>query len=173
MQLKLSSATESSLARVAQLTQKTNQFNLTSKRYCEDEIKEFIHSEKYDVVVLEVSDRFGHMGEVGVLIIFYNDNTAHIDTFLLSCRVLGRTIEKTFLRKAIQVCNSKGVSVLCASYLPTPKNIQVKNFYAELGFKVESESDTETKYELILNNACKNDDETYFFVENLWFSNTK
>ena len=85
--------------------------------------------------------------------------------------MLGRTIEKIFLRKAIQVCSSKGVSVLCASYLPTPKNSQVKNFYAELGFKVESESDSETKYELILNSACKNDDESYFFVENLWLKN--
>ncbi|MFT2111492.1 HAD-IIIC family phosphatase [Marinomonas sp. 2405UD68-3] len=173
MHLKVSLATKNNISRVAQLTQKTNQFNLTTKRYSEDDIKTRIDSNKYDVVLLEVSDRFGYMGEVGVVIVSYHENLAIIDTFLLSCRILGRTVEKAFLSNVLQTLKLKGILVVNASYLPTSKNSQVAYFYNELGFNVKSESNTETTYELILNYICENNNDTYFIIESLWQTTIK
>lgn len=170
MKLTLSLVKQHSIDRVAQLTQKTNQFNLTTKRYSEDNIREFINSKQSDVVVLDVSDRFGDIGEVGTLIVHYIDDIAYIDTFLLSCRALGRTIEHEFLTKAIEVFKSKGISVVKASYLPTSKNGQVSGFYTELGFTMVTESNDETKYELVLSSSVNNNTAQYFVVDNFWLA---
>ena len=82
-----------SLDRLSQLTQKTNQFNLTTKRYTVNELKVKLGN-KNDIIHISVQDRFGDYGIVGLCIIDYLDNQANIDSFLMSCRVIGRKIEK-------------------------------------------------------------------------------
>ena len=116
----------SQIARITQLVNKTNQFNLTTKRYSQAQIEKLMSSQK--VFSFRVKDRFGDMGIVGVAIII--DNT--IDTLLLSCRVLGRGIEDRIMD--ILIKESKGN--LNSVYIPSAKNMQVENLYDRLGFEL-------------------------------------
>lgn len=117
-----------STARIAELTQKTNQFNLTTKRYKESEICDLMSDGL--VYSLSVRDKFGDNGLTGVCIIKGNV----IDTFLLSCRILGRNIEYAFLDWVIRDVMHSGLYWLMGSYIATPKNKQTKCFYSDMGF---------------------------------------
>jgi len=121
--------------RIAQLTQKTNQFNLTARRYTEAEIAALAVSSEALVLWLELADRFGPNGLVGVLI-FRKESMAlwRIDTFLLSCRVIGRTVERAFLSHACALLRSLGIARLVGEYRPTPRNGVAASQYASLGF---------------------------------------
>lgn len=123
------------LERITQLINKTNQFNLTTKRYDLAEIKAFMqHDVVYD---FSVKDKFGDMGIVGVVIIHHNE----IDTFVMSCRVLGRGIEERILG----LITHKHPH-LKASYSKTDKNALVEHFYEQNGFKI-THIDSATHYE--------------------------
>jgi FkbH-like protein len=111
--------------RIAQLTNKTNQFNLSTKRYDEAEILAVM--ERASVYDFRVIDRFGDLGIVGVVIV----ENAEIDTFLLSCRALGRDVEVAMLRL---VCDDASISGLQARYVPSPKNRMVEHFFDKCGF---------------------------------------
>ena len=139
-------ANEHNIARIAQMTQKTNQFNLTTKRYTDADIKGFV-DKGADVYCLSVSDKFGDNGITGCAIV---DN-GRVDTFLLSCRVLGKSIELAFVKAVLGILVKKGFVKVTASYVPTLKNGQVKEFYERCGFKHLSESANGTKeYEIDL-----------------------
>ena len=140
------------IPRVAQLTQRTNQFNLTTKRYSEADVKRFVESDNYEIKYLKLKDRFGDTGIVGVAILEYNGDSALIDTFLLSCRIIGRGVEDVFLRYCIECAREKGMQKICGYYLKTKKNSQVSNFYQKRGFKVESLSDNEKRHFFSLDN---------------------
>lgn len=117
--------------RIAQLTNKTNQFNLTTRRYSEAEMIELMKTAHvYD---FRVSDRFGDMGIVGVIIVI--DGT--IDTFLMSCRAIGRRIEQAMLG---HVCEQEEGAVRGA-YIPTAKNGMVADFYTDNGFTSAGETE--------------------------------
>lgn len=126
---------DSHIARISQLTNKTNQFNLTTRRYSESDIEKLM--KEHLVFDFKVLDKFGDMGIVGVVIIKENV----IDTFLLSCRVLGRTIEEKII-KIVQ--DEVGKRNLRGIYLKTAKNGQVEDLYDKLGFQL-SYSDEERK----------------------------
>lgn len=136
----LSAADEFNIPRIAQMTQKTNQFNLTTKRYTDSDIKAMV-ANGWKVYCLSVADRFGDSGITGCIII--NDNT--IDTFLLSCRILGKGIETAFIKKVFQLLREQGVSELYASYIPTAKNNQVKDFYERVGMVCVKENEAREK----------------------------
>lgn len=121
------------LPRVAQLTQRTNQFNLTTRRYTEEEIERFLASGS-EVLCLRVVDRFGDAGIVGACILKIVGDTVSLDTLLMSCRVLGRKIETAFLSKALEVARVKGCVRAIGTYIATAKNAQVANFYVDHGF---------------------------------------
>jgi FkbH-like protein len=140
MRLTIAYADEVSLPRIAQLTQKTNQFNLTTRRYSEGEIAAFMASPRHDVLSVRLSDALGDSGLVGVCILEYDGGRASIDTFLLSCRVLGRGVEAAFLAEALHVSRARGASVARGEYVMTAKNRQVERFFVEQGF---SSIDTE------------------------------
>jgi len=125
---------EKHVARVAQMTQKTNQFNLTTKRYSETEIQDFMDREDKIVLALSVVDKFGSSGVTGLAILC--KVTGVIDTLLLSCRVLGRNIEYKFMDMIVEVALKNKITSLSGIYRRTPKNIQVENFYESCGFKV-------------------------------------
>jgi FkbH-like protein len=119
--------------RAAQLTQKTNQFNLTTKRYSEADIKELAGNNGSDVLYLRLSDKFGDSGIVGVCILKYKDGDCTFDSFLLSCRVLGRGVEDVFLIEALKLAKKRGCNKAFGEYYATKKNIQVEDFYAAKG----------------------------------------
>ena len=134
------------ISRLAQLTQKTNQFNLTTKRYTEKDIEEFIKSKNYIVYALEYEDIFGNEGIIGESIIKLNKDTAYIDTFLLSCRVIGRNVEYNFINKILEDLKKLGIKKVYAEYIPTKKNILVKDFYDKVGFQLLEENNGIKKY---------------------------
>ena len=134
---------ESDVTRAAQLTQKTNQFNLTTRRYTESDIWNMLKSENHQVWIGELEDKFGSYGKVILAIVKLEENTAIIDTFLMSCRVMGRNIEKDFLSEIEKEMTLKGKTQIIAEYIPTPKNSVVKDFwgendYTELEYKPDS-----------------------------------
>ncbi len=121
--------------RMAQLTQKTNQFNLTAKRYSDTEIKSMAENKEYKIFGCEYEDKFGKEGIIGCAIIKIEKDTAIIDSFLLSCRVLGRRVEFTFLDNIIQTLKKLEIKTVKAFYTETDRNNQTKDFYTKYGFK--------------------------------------
>ncbi len=150
IEIKIQTINDSNLTRIAQLTQKTNQFNLTTKRYTESEIFNFA-SNNSDVQCAAVKDKFGDNGITILSIITFPENdTAIIDTFLLSCRILGRGIEITYLKYILNKLILRGTKKIIAKYIPTLKNKQVEHFYEQFGFQLSNESNNEYKvYEII------------------------
>lgn len=149
MRLEIRFADDLTLPRIAQLTQKTNQFNLTTQRYSELDIRRFQESPEADVISLRLVDRFGDSGIVGVAILAYRDGTAAIDSFLLSCRVLGRKVEDALLSQCAELARSRGCRCLIGEYRATAKNSQTRDFYTAHGFfPLESGSGSRFKLDL-------------------------
>ncbi len=133
------------IARVAQLTQRTNQFNLTTRRYGEGEIHGLARDSV--VVVLGAADRFGDHGLTGVAIAVRAGSEARIDTLLLSCRILGRRFEDVLLAELRRAVTARfGDVKLRAEYRRTSKNEQVRDFYDRHGFEVVEESPDAVRY---------------------------
>lgn len=130
IRLTIAPADAMSLDRVAQMTQKTNQFNLTTRRYTRSDIEGFM-ARGAAVYTLAVADRFGDSGITGAMIV----RDGHIDTLLLSCRVLGKRIENAFVATVLNVLRQKGLRRVTAQYIPTAKNGQVADFYNRMGFE--------------------------------------
>jgi FkbH-like protein len=131
--------TDATLARVAQLTQKTNQFNLTTRRYTEQEIAALREAPDCRVWSLKVTDRYADNGLVGVAISKLADGVCEIDTFLMSCRVIGRTVETALLAKIAADAKEQGAAVLLGRFIPTKKNAPAADFYREHGFEEAEE----------------------------------
>jgi FkbH-like protein len=130
------------IPRIAQLTQKTNQFNLTTRRYSAEDVARMAADDAFDVIALRHRDRFGDSGIVGVCILRYENGRVTIDTLLLSCRVLGRGVEDAFLSHCLGRARQRGGTVVVGEYLPTAKNAQVEEFYPRRGFEPDrTESD--------------------------------
>lgn len=128
------------MPRISQLTLKTNQFNLTTKRYQEEQIKEFAQNGKFLVGCAKVVDKFGDNGITGVFIIFKeNEKIWIIDTFLLSCRVMGRNIEDAILSYILQKAKDSGVIKVIGKFIATNKNIPSENFLKEYGFNKDGD----------------------------------
>ena len=134
MEVTVKYADEKSIQRIAQLTQRTNQFNLTTKRYSDADIKKFVDNDTCDVLYLSLKDKYGDAGIVGVAILQFSGDTGKIDTFLLSCRVIGRGVENAFLSCIIEAARLRKVEIVQGVYLPTSKNQQVSEFYNRCGF---------------------------------------
>jgi FkbH-like protein len=128
------------ISRMSQLILKTNQFNLTTKRYQEEQIKEFVEDKTMVVGCSEVEDKFGENGITNVFIIKTKSNEWIIDTFVLSCRVMGRGIEEGILGKILEIAKSKGIEKITATFIPTEKNKPSENFLKNYGFKKEKEN---------------------------------
>ena len=138
-EVKIAPASNETLVRVAQLTQKTNQFNLTTRRYSEQQIAELVTSVDWRVYTASVTDRFGDNGLVSVIITRDSDEVCDIDTFLMSCRVVGRTVETAILSFLAQSALSRGMKRLQGWYIPTKKNELVKDFYRVHHFEMQPE----------------------------------
>lgn len=129
------------IPRISQLTLKTNQFNLTTKRYQENDIKKFAQDKNYLVGCAQVEDKFGDNGITGVFIVNKkNPKEWYLDTFLLSCRVMGREVEKGILSHIIDKAKEAGVQQIRAEFIPTQKNKPIEGFLPNCGFKKESNS---------------------------------
>jgi FkbH-like domain len=140
IEVNVEKANSFSIPRISQLTLKTNQFNLTTRRYQEEEVSKFSSSENKIVECVKVSDKFGDNGITGTYIIEKKDNDEWIiDTFLLSCRIMGRGVEEIMMNQIIEKAKSAGIKKIKGEYIPTAKNKPAENFYENLGFKKEDE----------------------------------
>ena len=139
--------TDGEIARVAQLTQKTNQFNLTTRRQTDFEIRKLVSDADVRVYSLAASDRFGSLGLVGVLMARREGETAIVENLLLSCRALGRELETAFVVECMNsLADDWKVSDWKAEFISTPKNIQVECFWEKIGFVQVSEQDGARRY---------------------------
>ena len=145
---------ESIIPRMSQMSQKTNQFNLTTKRYTESDIQNFIDDPNSDVFAFSVSDKFGDSGVTGLCIITENIDSkiAEIDTLLMSCRIIGRNIEYVFMDYIIEKIKAPCIKNIIAKYIKTQKNDQVKEFYDRCSFELNDESESVRNYTLNGNN---------------------
>lgn len=137
---------EYNISRVAQMTQKTNQFNMTTHRLTEQDIRQQL-LEGWKIFCLRVKDRFGDDGITGAIFI---TPTHHIDNLLLSCRILGKGIEYAFVSYVLNLFRREGIEKVTASFLPSSKNMQATEFYDVLGFTLESTLDNEKFYSMTL-----------------------
>ena len=136
----ITTVSDSTLARVAQLTQKTNQFNLTTRRYTEQQIAAMAACSGWRVWALRVTDRYADNGLVGVAIAHMEGATCEIDTFLMSCRVIGRTVETALLAHLAADARARGARWLQGWFLPTKKNTPATDFYRDHGFAPTQEN---------------------------------
>jgi FkbH-like protein len=153
----------SQVSRISQLTQKTNQFNLTTKRYSETEIKNFILNNDKLVLSIEVDDKYGVSGLTGLAILC--KKISKIDTLLLSCRVLGRNIEYKFMEVIVNMAKKHNIKFLNSEYIKTQKNQQVEGFYNRCGFNTIIKSDNIIQYQL-KTDRYKNEKINYIRVKN-------
>jgi amino acid adenylation domain-containing protein/FkbH-like protein len=132
-------------SRVAQLTQRTNQFNLSTIRRTEIELETLIAEENMICWVVEVADRFGEYGLVGVVITKEEAKTLYIDTLLLSCRVLARGIENAIMTGLKRYCLEKDLTTIKARYYPTAKNKPILEFFEKTKWNKKKEQDKNYK----------------------------
>jgi len=135
------------VARVAELTQKSNQFNVTTKRYTEAEIRGRMESPESSVYSITVKDRFGNHGLTGVLITEQRDEELVVDSFLMSCRVIGRGIEYGVWCPLLEDAAKRGAKKVKAQFLKTGKNQLVEHFFDDLGLQPVAQSDKGQSYE--------------------------
>jgi FkbH-like protein len=138
------------LTRAAQLTQKTNQFNLTTRRYSEQQMLEFAATPGCDVYTVRVRDRFGDNGLVGVMLTRTEDAACHIDSFLMSCRVISRTVETAMLSFLVSEARGRGLTALEGWFCPTAKNGPAGDFFSRHGFVSCSSTESGTLWKLDL-----------------------
>ena len=135
MQCTVSNFTTFNIPRVAQLTQRSNQFNLRTKRYSEEEIQRIQESDDHIGLAFSLEDKYGDYGLISVVILEKRgNNQLFIDTWLMSCRVLNRGVEKFVLESLKTIARENDFRLLTAEYLETTKNALVKDHYKNLGF---------------------------------------
>ena len=135
-----------SLPRVAQLTQRSNQFNLRTQRYTDEDLKNMIDSGNFIAVSYTLVDKYGDNGLISAIVLKKEKDSMFIDTWIMSCRVLKRTMEPFVLNTIVEVAKKEGYTKLVGEYLPTAKNGMVKDHYKNFGFV-----EVDGKWELDLN----------------------
>ena len=135
IKVKIKKSNEFLIPRISQLTLKTNQFNLTTRRYQEEEIRNLSNNTKFIVGCAQVIDKFGDNGITGVYIINKNEKSWLIDTFLLSCRIMGRGVENAILSQILIDAKKNGIEEIHAEFIQTQKNQSAENFLLNFGFK--------------------------------------
>ncbi|MBS0180498.1 MAG: HAD-IIIC family phosphatase [Nitrospira sp.] len=125
---------ETQLPRIAQLIGKTNQFNLTTRRHGMPQLEGFVRDTRYVHLALRLRDRYADHGLVSVMIARHDGDTLDIDTWLMSCRVIGRTVEATMLEHLCQRALQLGCTSIRGTYIPTAKNAMAAEAYAKQGF---------------------------------------
>jgi FkbH-like protein len=140
------------IARISELTMKSNQFNLTTRRLTPGDITQLMNSPTSTVYSFSVTDRFGECGITGIIIVEYYEDACIVKDFLMSCRVIGRGVEFSVWKIVLDDAYVSGKSRLVSKYLPSEKNAQVADFFDRLGFdRVDEKMDGSRYYEALIN----------------------
>ena len=140
IEITISAADDFNRSRIAQMTQKTNQFNLTTHRLTEQDIRQQL-ADGWRIYCVSVCDRFGDNGITGAIFITPQN---HIDNLLLSCRILGKGIEQAFVASVLNLLRTEEVTEVTAMYVQSAKNSQTADFYDRMGFTLTA-TDTQGK----------------------------
>ncbi|MFS1513885.1 HAD-IIIC family phosphatase [Chengkuizengella sp. SCS-71B] len=152
LKMNLREIQKTDLERASQLTKRTNQFNLTTIRRSEEEITEMAKTDGVNCWVVEVSDRFGDYGTVGFLVTHIKGSTLLIETFLLSCRVLGRGIEHAVMSALKPFCYENNIKTLEAAYKPTLKNKPILEYLQQSDWQIMNEKGQSHQFSLKVSN---------------------
>ena len=145
-ELAITRARRDDLPRIHQLFTKTNQFNLTTQRYTPSEVERFIASPICELWVVRGRDRFGDLGAIGVVLLRRDGRVVYIDSFLMSCRAMGRGIETAIMNHVKhRLLDEPGHLELRGRYLPTAKNKPAETFYEDQGFRLLERRDSGEK----------------------------
>jgi FkbH-like protein len=144
--------------RIAQLIAKSNQFNVTTRRYSETEVAALQSSPDALTLQARLQDMFGDNGMISVVICLQRERRWEIDTWIMSCRVLGRRVEEAILQYLVQRASAAGITELIGRYIPTAKNGLVRDHFSKLGFvRIEAQPGGETIWRLAVGNYCDKD----------------
>ena len=121
--------------RIAELSQRSNQFNLRTVRYTADEIKALADDPSYITLYFTLKDKFGDHGLISVAVIKKEDDSAFIENWFMSCRVLKRTMEEYIINSMVSAVKEAGIGMIRAEYIPTAKNAMVRDIYGRMGFE--------------------------------------
>jgi FkbH-like protein len=138
--------------RLSQLINKSNQFNLTTHRRSEAEVIAVMNDKNFIGYSVRLKDRFGDHGLISIVIGEKAGETMKVDTWLMSCRVLKRGVEEIVLNELVRLAKLNLCQSLLGTYLPTPKNEMVRDFYGKMGFTLTSESEAKREFALRLEN---------------------
>jgi FkbH-like protein len=151
MEAVISEFTAVDVPRLSQLINKSNQFNLITRRRSEAEVIAVMNDPEHVAYSMRLKDRFGDHGLISVVIGKKCGETMHIDTWLMSCRVLKRQVEEEILNELARLARARGCTRLEGIYLPTAKNEMVRDFYSRMGFSLTRENGTR----LMLSPNCR------------------
>jgi len=150
MVVSIHSAGKDDIKRIAQLTQRTNQFNLTTRRYTEADIAAMSQNPNWRIYVLGLKDKFGDNGMVGLALVEVRTRQWRVDTFLMSCRIIGRQVEDALVDQICMDAAKAGCISILAEYIPSAKNNLVADFWNKSGLKKLVSDGNIVKYELLL-----------------------
>ncbi len=157
MEISFSSFDEAGQGRIAQLINKSNQFNLTTRRYTEVEVASMRDDNTLFTLQVRLRDRFGDNGMISVIICRPVDHIWEIDTWLMSCRVLGRRVEEAVLAEVVRNARKAGIQALRGRYRPTDRNQLVVDHYKNLGFESAETDEEDRLWHLDLENFQSKD----------------
>jgi FkbH-like protein len=141
--------------RIAQLISKSNQFNLTTRRYSETEIEAMQSSHDVFALQARLEDIFGDNGMISTVICRQTGRSWEVDTWIMSCRVLGRRVEETILQYLVEQGRLRGITEIIGRYIPTAKNGLVREHFSRLGFIQTGTQDGETTWQLAIAGYCE------------------
>ena len=149
MSARIESVNSASLERTVQLINRSNQFNLTTRRYSNAELIDMLARQEWVTKTVSLTDRFGDNGLISVLLAREESDALIIDTWLMSCRVLKRGVERLLLNNIVAEAQSRGLTRIVGEYIATPKNGLVRDHYQSLGFvRSSDEKATDSRWEL-------------------------
>jgi FkbH-like protein len=134
--------------RIAQLVNKSNQFNLTTRRRSEAEIAALLEAPDHDGFTVRLRDRFGDHGLIAVVITRTEGHVMDVDTWLMSCRVLKRQVEEETVNEIVRLALARGATRVRGAYLPTAKNGMVRDLYTRMGFTLVRDEGGRREHEL-------------------------
>jgi FkbH-like protein len=141
--------------RIAQLIAKSNQFNLTTRRYSEAEVAAMQSNPDIFTLQARLEDIFGDNGMISAVICRQTGQRWEVDTWIMSCRVLGRRVEETILQYLVEQARARGITEIIGRYIPTAKNGLVRHHFSRLGFAQAGAQAGETTWQLVVGDYCE------------------
>jgi FkbH-like protein len=148
MRSEISEFTPVDVPRISQLINKSNQFNVTTRRRSEAEVEGLLADDNHFAISARLADKFGDNGLISVVVAEVLDDTATIDTWLMSCRVLKRQMEEEVLNEIVRLAALRGCTTIIGHYLPTEKNAMVRDLFPRMGFTLTGETAERATFEL-------------------------